>query len=101
MSLRDLLEALGEREAWRAHAACRGLSPHLMFPTNLGRHGENSCGPEQAKQVCAGCTVRAECFDAAVKNDERYGVWAGMSGRTLRAAIERRQRELRRLEMGA
>ena len=99
MSLQDLLAALGDREAWRAHAACRGLDTKLMYPTTLGRAGDNNSGPAQARAVCNTCTVRAECFNTAVANDERFGVWAGMSGRVLRAAIVRRQRELRTQEM--
>ena len=33
----------------------------------------------RAKQVCAGCDVRAECLQQAVRTGERYGVWGGLT----------------------
>lgn len=33
----------------------------------------------EAKAVCVGCPVRARCRDAAMTNDEQFGVWGGMS----------------------
>ena len=32
-----------------------------------------------AKMICAGCTVRLECADYAVRAREPYGVWGGLS----------------------
>jgi WhiB family redox-sensing transcriptional regulator len=63
-----------EELAWMVRANCRGVDAELFFP---GR-GESTY---PAKQVCAGCVVRAECFDYAMANAERYGVWAGLSER--------------------
>lgn len=57
-------------EDWRRLAACRGLATNLWFP----ERGE-SCA--EAKAVCAGCQVRAEC--AAESGDERFGIWSGLS----------------------
>ena len=33
----------------------------------------------RAKQVCAGCEVRAECLQQALDSGERYGVWGGLT----------------------
>jgi hypothetical protein len=32
-----------------------------------------------AKAVCLSCPVRARCRDSAMTNDEKFGVWGGMS----------------------
>lgn len=36
---------------------------------------------DQAKQICEQCPVRAICSQAAVDNDEAYGVWGGKTPR--------------------
>jgi hypothetical protein len=62
-----LLES--QRPAWHAKAACRGMGPDLFF--DLGR-------ADEAKAVCAGCTVTAECAATADAGRE-HGVWAGLT----------------------
>lgn len=34
---------------------------------------------QQAKAVCASCTVRAQCLDQALERGERYGIWGGLT----------------------
>ena len=41
-----------------------------------------------AKRICQGCEVRAECLEYALANDERFGLWGGLS--------ERERRKLKR-----
>lgn len=64
-------------EEWRAQAACRGMPTDLFFP----KKGENR---EQvsAKQICASCPVRQECYDYAIEvaqEVELIGTWGGTS----------------------
>ena len=66
---------------WVESAACRGMDPELFFADR----GSNN---REAKAVCAGCEVRAECLEYAVANAERFGVWGGLS--------EKERRRLRR-----
>ena len=42
----------------------------------------------EAKKICTGCEVKAECLEYALANDERFGIWGGLS--------ERERRRLRR-----
>ena len=35
---------------------------------------------QNAVAVCAGCVVRAECLDYAIREQEETGVWGGLSG---------------------
>ncbi len=69
--LPDLEELLG-RPAWHAHAACRGLGTRTFFP----RRGNSLAA---AKRVCAGCTVRDLCLEAAVEGSIEHGIWGGRS----------------------
>ena len=47
--------------------------------------GSDAWYPEQgsdakaAKAICRGCEVRVECLDWALANDERHGIWGGLS----------------------
>ena len=41
-----------------------------------------------AKKVCTECEVKVECLEYALANDERFGIWGGLS--------ERERRKLRR-----
>jgi hypothetical protein len=67
--------------AWMADAACRGIDPDLFFPEK----GESAF---RAKAVCGRCRVRQACLAYALANNERFGVWGGLS--------ERQRRRLRR-----
>ena len=62
-------------------AACRGCDPNLFFP-------ERGVSTDEAKKVCKGCPVRAECLEFALVNVEKFGVFGGTS--------ERERRRLRR-----
>jgi WhiB family redox-sensing transcriptional regulator len=33
----------------------------------------------KAKAICGWCPVRAECLEWALDNDERFGIWGGLS----------------------
>lgn len=67
--------------AWREHALCAETDPEAFFPEKGG-------STREAKRVCAACEVRAECLEYALSQDERFGIWGGLS--------ERERRRLRR-----
>ena len=68
-------------ESWRLSALCGETDPEAFFPEKGG-------STRDAKRVCTGCDVRAECLEFALRNDERFGIWGGLS-----------ERERRRLRM--
>lgn len=37
-----------------------------------------------AKRVCNDCPVKSECLDEALKNEEAFGVWGGLTPRARR-----------------
>ena len=75
-----------DQEAWRLNALCAETDPEAFFPEKGG-------STREAKRVCTGCEVRAECLEFALANDERFGIWGGLS--------ERERRRLRLLRRDA
>ena len=73
--------------AWRELGNCVGVDPDLFF----GGRGDNK-SHAAAKRVCAGCEVRDECLAYALDNNERFGVWGGLSERQRRALRPRGRR---------
>ena len=63
--------------AWQEHALCAQTDPEAFFPEKGG-------STREAKAICASCEVRAECLEYALENDERFGIWGGMSERERR-----------------
>ncbi len=76
---------------WQDQATCLGVDPDLFFP-------ERGASTREAKEVCRGCVVRAECLEYALVNSEKFGIWGGMSERERRRL--RRARSLARREGG-
>lgn len=76
------LHVVAERDPrWSDNANCADTDPALFFP----ERGEPA---DEAKAVCQGCSVRAECLEYALANCEKYGIWGGRS--------ENERRRLRR-----
>jgi WhiB family redox-sensing transcriptional regulator len=68
--------------AWQADALCAQTDPEAFFPEKGG-------STRDAKKVCSSCTVRSECLDYALANDERFGIWGGLSERERRRLRKR------------
>jgi len=66
---------------WQERALCAQTDPEAFFPEKGG-------STREAKRVCTGCEVRVECLEYALDNDERFGIWGGLS--------ERERRKLKR-----
>lgn len=62
---------------WQERALCAQTDPEAFFPEKGG-------STREAKKVCLTCEVRTECLEYAVANDERFGIWGGMSERERR-----------------
>jgi WhiB family redox-sensing transcriptional regulator len=67
---------------WQDRALCAQTDPEAFFPEKGG-------STREAKKICLGCEVRAECLEYALAHDERFGIWGGLS-----------ERERRRLKRG-
>lgn len=71
----DLLTA--EEADWHERALCAQTDPEAFFPEKGG-------STREAKKICTGCEVRSECLSYALANDERFGIWGGLSERERR-----------------
>ncbi|KNA92126.1 transcription factor WhiB [Gordonia jacobaea] len=69
-------------DQWQDRALCAQTDPEAFFPEKGG-------STREAKRICQGCEVKAECLEYALHNDERFGIWGGLS-----------ERERRRLKRG-
>ena len=76
------------RYEWMARARCKGETDK-MFPKG---HKDISY-IQQAREMCANCTVRAKCLDYALEFPaaDMHGVWAGLTSRQLAAEQKRRK----------
>ncbi|WP_309714155.1 WhiB family transcriptional regulator [Pseudolysinimonas sp.] len=67
--------------SWQTDALCAQTDPEAFFPEKGG-------STRDAKRICTTCEVKAQCLDYALQNDERFGIWGGLS--------ERERRKLRK-----
>jgi len=64
-------EAAGQEE-WQDRALCAQTDPEAFFPEKGGSNTD-------AKRICRRCPVEDECLTYALKTNEPFGVWGGMS----------------------
>ena len=68
--------------AWQVDALCAQTDPEAFFPEKGG-------STREAKKVCLTCEVRDDCLESALMNDERFGIWGGLSERERRKLKKR------------
>jgi WhiB family redox-sensing transcriptional regulator len=75
----EVLDGFAEDEelGWQERALCAQTDPEAFFPEKGG-------STREAKKVCLSCDVRGECLEYALANDERFGIWGGLSERERR-----------------
>jgi WhiB family redox-sensing transcriptional regulator len=75
-------DGAGETElGWQTDSLCAQTDPEAFFPEKGG-------STRDAKKICSTCEVRTQCLEYALENDERFGIWGGLS--------ERERRKLRK-----
>ncbi|MGB3441486.1 MAG: WhiB family transcriptional regulator [Actinophytocola sp.] len=72
----------GDEQEWQERALCAQTDPEAFFPEKGG-------STREAKRICQGCEVRAECLEYALGHDERFGIWGGLSERERRKLKKR------------
>lgn len=71
-----------EELEWQERALCAQTDPEAFFPEKGG-------STREAKKVCLSCEVRVECLEYALEQDERFGIWGGLSERERRRLKKR------------
>lgn len=67
-------------QPWQDQAACAGEVAPMFYPPMRGEKKAARIAREtKAKAICATCSVRQRCLDYALANNERYGVWGGLT----------------------
>jgi WhiB family redox-sensing transcriptional regulator len=59
-------------EDWIDDALCAQVDPEAFFPEKGGSNRD-------AQAICAKCDVQAQCLVYALKHNEQYGIWGGLS----------------------
>jgi WhiB family redox-sensing transcriptional regulator len=60
-----------------ANRHCKGMNPEFFYP-------ERGQSLTAVRAACRGCPARTECLALAMFNNERFGIFAGLSQRELR-----------------
>lgn len=79
-SFEKLFDAV--EQDWQEQALCAQTDPEAFFPEKGG-------STREAKRICQACGVRDECLEYALANDERFGIWGGLSERERRRLKKR------------
>ncbi len=66
-----------DNNGWQSRALCAQTDPEAFYPEQGG-------STREAKKLCLTCEVRDDCLESAQANDERFGVWGGLSERERR-----------------
>ena len=82
LELQVLVDPMTEEMSWQERALCAQTDPESFFPEKGG-------STREAKRICISCDVKDDCLEYALANDERFGIWGGLS--------ERERRRLKRL----
>ncbi len=68
--------------SWQTDSLCAQTDPEAFFPEKGG-------STRDAKRICTSCEVRTQCLEYALDNDERFGIWGGLSERERRKLKKR------------
>lgn len=70
-------------------AICAQTDPELFFPEK----GGSVTGVKEAKRMCMMCEHREACLQWALDNNERHGVWGGLTEGERKKLRAKRKRE--------
>ena len=76
---------------WLPEARCIGEDPELFFP--IGTSEDALSQVAEAKTVCRGCSVRADCLEWSLATFQDAGVWGGLDEEERRVIRRARRRE--------
>lgn len=75
---------------WQLQAACKDVSTNQFFHPENERGTARADRDEHAKEICRRCPVMSPCREHALRSQEPYGVWGGLSERERQELLARR-----------
>ncbi|SPT52856.1 Transcription factor WhiB [Actinomyces bovis] len=87
LAIAQLPGPVAELWEWQVRGACRSADASMFFHPEGERGSARRNRDIQAKQLCANCPVIEQCREHALRVNEPYGVWGGMSEEDRRAAL--------------
>ncbi len=80
-------------ESWKEKALCKRLTQYFFFDDQRVLTTKAKTKIEAIRELCEVCPVKQECYQYAVNNDEKFGIWGGVSF----DATDRRKRRRKKL----
>ncbi|PUB32531.1 WhiB family redox-sensing transcriptional regulator [Promicromonospora sp. AC04] len=75
-------ELVTRQSSWRERSSCLDEDPEIFFA--------GGGVSRTAKKICASCPVREQCLELSVRNDERFGIWGGLTWAERKALTKHR-----------
>jgi len=72
-------------EFWMVGAACLGRTDLFFAPDASEARAARRYRESQAKAVCLECQVQSYCLTEALRSEEKFGIWGGLTERERRA----------------
>ena len=88
----EILKPLVTNWEWQLQGACREVGPDIFFSPDGERGPAKTARENQAKAICSGCPVLAQCRSHALSAGETYGTWGGLSEGDREVIFTRRRR---------
>ncbi len=65
---------------WRERASCLAHPAIIFFGLDdTETPADRRVREDEAKRICATCSVRTECLEYALDTKEPYGIWGGLT----------------------
>lgn len=78
---------------WQQSGACRELPSEMFFHPEGERGSSRRTRENKALAVCATCPVIKACRDQALKIQEPFGIWGGLTEEDRLVILNRKLRE--------
>lgn len=79
VNIKRLPSPIIESYAWQWEGACMGADSSVFFSPEAERGAKRHRREEAAKALCATCPVIDQCREHALRVQEPYGVWGGLT----------------------
>ena len=76
-----------DRWNWQIHSACRGVDSTVFFHPDFERGTERATRDATAKTLCHNCPVMDQCRAHALRVQEPYGIWGGLTAQDRHAIL--------------